>query len=136
MEEGIISHQGVVETVTPNKVTVKIISAASCVSCQVKGACSASDVQEKIIDALPGKRQVKPGDWVTIAGKESMGFKALFLGYLLPFLIVFISLVICTSLQINELKGGLISLFMLIPYYGILYLTRNSIRKSFIFEIQ
>jgi len=131
-----ISHQGVIEAVADNLVTVKITSMSACSSCHAKGACSASDMQEKLIEAHPGENNFKIGDWVTIIGKESMGFKALFLGYLLPFLLVLVTLIIGTVISLKESVAGLISLSVLIPYYFGLYLAKDRIKKSFIFEIQ
>ncbi len=135
-QESSISHKGVVESITANIVNVKIISESACSACHAKGACSASDMQEKIIEAVPGKKSVKIGDWVTIISKESMGFKALFLGYVLPFLLVLFTLIICTKASLKESTAGILSLSILIPYYTVLYLSRDVIKKSFIFEIK
>ena len=136
MSEAIITHQGIVDSVGVSTINVKIVSASACSACHAKGACNASDMEEKMIEAVPGNKTVKPGDWVTIVSKESMGFKALFLGYVLPFLIVLISLIICTYASLSEVKAGVISIGMLIPYYTTLYLTKDIIKKQFIFEIR
>lgn len=136
MNENKIAHQGIIESINTDCVKVKIVSMSACSSCHAKGACNASDMEEKIIEALPNGKPLKPGDWVTILAKESMGFKALFLGYLLPFLLVLGVLIVATSAAINETKAGILSLAVLIPYYLVLYLTREKIKKSFIFEIQ
>jgi sigma-E factor negative regulatory protein RseC len=136
MNSASISHQGIVESVSADIVTVNITSVSACSSCHAKGACNASDMQAKIIDALPGKKQLKIGDWVTVTAKESMGFKALFLGYLLPFLLVLMTLITCTLFSLKESTAGLLSISILLPYYLALYLTKDIIKKSFIFEIQ
>ena len=68
--------------------------------------------------------------------KESKGFTALFYGYVLPFLIVLITLVVVISITNNELYGGLLSLSVLIPYYIILYLFRHQLKKVFKFEVE
>jgi sigma-E factor negative regulatory protein RseC len=136
MKDGTISHQGFVESVTNDLVKVRITSMSACSACHAKGACNASDQEEKIIDALSSGKTLKVGDWVTVWARESMGFKALFLGYLLPFLLVLTTLIICTSLNLSEIKAGLFSLAVLIPYYTVLYFTRDTVKKSFIFEIK
>jgi len=136
MSESIITHQGVIESVLLSSVNVRIISASACSACHANGACNASDMQEKIIEANPRGKEFKVGEWVTVVSKESMGFKALFLGYVLPFLVVLITLIITTMLSFTELTAGLLSIGMLVPYYAILYLTKDKIKKSFIFEIQ
>ena len=136
MSNSSISHQGVIESVSTDAIKVRITNVSACASCHAKGACNASDEQEKIIDALPNGKSYTPGETVTITSKESMGFKALFLGYVLPFLLVLITLIITTSLNIEESTAGLISLSTLIPYYGTLFLFKDKIKKSFVFEIK
>lgn len=136
MSKGIISHKGFIESVSKDIVTINITSVSACSSCHAKGACNASDMQAKIIEAVPGDKQLKVGDLVTVLAKESMGFKALFLGYVLPFLLVLLVLIIGTTISLKESTAGLLSLSILIPYYTALYLTKDKIKKSFIFEIQ
>lgn len=136
MSKGTISHEGIIESVTKDLVMVNITSVSACSSCHANGACNASDMQAKIIEARPGKKNLRIGDWVTITAKESMGFKALFLGYIIPFILVLMTLIICTSLSIRESIAGLLSISVLIPYYITLYLTKDKIKKSFIFEIK
>ncbi|MBI9066177.1 MAG: SoxR reducing system RseC family protein [Salinivirgaceae bacterium] len=136
MSQATISHQGIIESVTPENIKVRIMNVSACAACHVKGACSASDTQEKIIDALPNGNIYKSGDLVTLLVKESMGFKALFLGYLLPFLLVVVVLIIGTFLELRELIAGLLSLSILIPYYVFLFFFKDQIKKSFVFEIK
>jgi sigma-E factor negative regulatory protein RseC len=136
MKDASISHKGIVESILGDTVTVNITSVSACSSCHAKGACSASDMQTKLIEANRGEKQMNIGDLVTVTGKESMGFKALFLGYVLPFLLVLFTLITCTFLSLKETTAGLLSLLVLIPYYALLYLTKDHIKKSFIFEIQ
>jgi len=72
---------------------------------------------------------------VNVIGRISQGYRAAFFGYLLPFLVVFITLILGVSLTKNEGFSGLLSLAVLVPYYAILYLFRNKIKRSFDFEI-
>lgn len=136
MKESSITHQGVVDSISDTTIRVKITNMSACSSCHAKGACNAADMQEKIIDAVPNGKEYKTGQAVTISANESMGFKALFLGYLLPFIIVLITLIILTAFSVRESLAGLISLAVLIPYYTGLYFNRENIKKSFIFEIK
>lgn len=136
MAEATITHQGIIDSIALDSINVRIVSASACSACHAKGACNASDMQEKMIEVNPGSKEVKVGEWVTIVSKESMGFKALFLGYVLPFLLVLLTLIIGTLASLKEYTAGLISLAVLIPYYATLYLTKDIIKKSFIFEIQ
>lgn len=136
MSKSSISHQGVIESIATDIIKVRIVNISACATCHANGVCSASDMSEKVIDAIPNQKKHKVGDVVTIIGKESMGFKALFLGYLLPMFVVLTVLITGTALGISEAKAGLYALGTLIPYYGILFLFKDKIGKSFVFEIK
>jgi sigma-E factor negative regulatory protein RseC len=136
MNHSSISHQGLVEYVSNGIVKVKITSVSACSTCHAQGACSAADKQDKVIEAVDFKNNVKPGDWVTVVTKESMGMKAVFFAYILPFSLIITSLTIGQIYLLNESISGLIALSILIPYYAFLYLIKDILKKSFIFQIE
>ncbi len=133
---GEISHKGIIKSLTDQQIVVSIVNESACSSCHAKGVCSAADMQDKEVDIRNFSGDFRVGQSVQVIGKTSQGFKALFYGYVLPFLLIMLVLITLTSLQFSEGISGLISLSILIPYYLILYLTRNKIRKSFEFEIK
>lgn len=128
-------HDGVVQQVSDNKITVVIINASACSSCHAKGACLASDMKEKEIDIVRFSGEYHIGQHVNVIGTASQGMKAVLFGYLLPFLLVLTTLFVSISLTKNEALAGLLSLLTLIPYYGILYFFKGYIKRSFEFEI-
>ena len=131
-----VSHSGIVQEVTEDgKVKVSIISKANCISCQLNKSCSASDIKEKIIEVDHFGGVLKIGEMVNVSLKESAGFKALFIGYILPFLILFTTLIVMTETTDNQLIAGLVALSTLVPYYFALYLLQNVIKKEFSFFI-
>ncbi len=89
----------------------------------------------KIID-ISGRYNVKPGDSVTVLMKQSMGYSALFLGYILPVILVLVTLAIMISMDAGELAAGLLSLSVLIPYYLILFLLKKRINEIFTFTLK
>lgn len=132
-----ICHQGTVVKCEDDRVLVQIESVSACAACKAKSMCNLTDVQEKIIEVPhTNPSAYKPGDIVTILMKRSMGTKALWLGYLLPFIIVLASLFLFSYLTGSELQAGLISLVLLIPYYLLLYLLRDRLKNVFRFEIE
>lgn len=133
---GEISHKGIIKSLTDQQIVVSIVNESACSSCHAKGACSAADMQDKEIEIRNFSGDYRVGQTVQVVGRTSQGFKALFYGYVFPFLIIMLVLITLTSLQFSEGISGLISLSVLFPYYLILYLTRNKIRKSFEFEIK
>ena len=131
-----VSHSGIVQEVgADGKIKVSIVSKAQCVSCQLNNSCSASDLKEKIIEIDNFGGVLKIGEMVDVTLKESTGFKALFLGYVFPFLILFTTLITLSQYSDNELLVGLVSLSTLIPYYFAIYLLQNVIKKEFSFFV-
>lgn len=130
-----IIHDGVVQQVSENKITVVIVNASACASCHAKGACISSDMKEKEIEIVRFSGDYHVGQQVNVVGTTTQGMKAVFFGYLLPFLLVITTLLSGISITKSEGFAGLLSLLILIPYYGVLYLYRNSLKGSFEFEI-
>ena len=131
-----ITHDGIIKHITEDKIIVSIVSMASCASCSVKGACSASDVEEKILEVkkLPG-REYNRGDFVTIVTNTSVGAWAVMFGYVFPLIVVVISLIVLTSIMDDEGIAGLISIGILIPYYFGLYFSRKWMSENFEFRL-
>ncbi|NPD44981.1 MULTISPECIES: SoxR reducing system RseC family protein [unclassified Lentimicrobium] len=131
-----IQHDGIITLVEPDKLSVSIISMATCASCQVKGACSASDMKEKIVEVKPHTNQdYKVGDKVIIAIDQKVGTWAVLFGYVFPLIIVVVALIIFTNLIEDEGLAGLISIALLAPYYAILYFTRKRMANNFEFKL-
>jgi len=137
MSSGTIIHPGIIENINGEIVSVRILSQSACSSCHAKGACTMAEMKEKIIETEtdhPGK--FKPGDEVMVRMDESLGRKAVFLGYGLPFVVLVASIIVFLSLFNHEGLAALLSLLMLVPYYLILYLFRNKLHKEFRFRIE
>ena len=134
MEENVL-HSGVIQEVSENKITVSIINASACSACHAKGACLASDMKEKEIEITQFSGNYHPGQHVNIIGQLSQGYKATFYGYLLPFLLVFGTLILSLVITRNDGLSGLLSLAVLVPYYSFLYIFRNKFKESFEFKI-
>lgn len=130
-----INHEGTVTKNNGNSVTVTISAASACSGCHAKGTCSMPGNEEKLIE-ITGNYNVKPGDHVNVIMNQSMGFKALFFGYVLPFFVIIITLLVFVSTGFSELVSGLISLSALGPYYFILYVFRKSLDKKFTFSLK
>jgi sigma-E factor negative regulatory protein RseC len=132
-----ISHPGVIDSVEDNTIHVRILSQSACSSCHAKGMCSVAEMEEKIVDIpLHHTKKYKQGDAVMITMKRSLGAKAVLLGYIIPFLIVLLALIMILSLTGNEGMAALISLGLLVPYYLLLYALKDRISKEFKFQIE
>ena len=131
-----IEHKGIVKEADTDKLIVSIITNSSCASCEVKGTCSASEVEEKEIEIRKFTEIYKVGEQVVVFFKESLGFRALFLGYLLPFIILMAILIAATTAGLEEGIAGLMAMGSLAPYYAILYFRNKKIKKTFSFSIR
>lgn len=130
-----IKHDGKVIKVENGTVIVGIIAHSACSGCHSEGLCSLSDKKEKIVN-IKGNYNVSPGDSVTILMQQSSGYKAVVVSYVIPLVILMVCLVTLSSFYFNELASGLISIFILIPYYFVLYFFRKKINRSFNFTLK
>ncbi len=131
-----IEHPGIVIDTLGDMVTVQIEQLSACSQCHAKRACLLSDRSEKIIEIACNQKTFKKGDQVTVILEEHKGVLAVFLGYLLPFSIVFLTLLITLSITKKEVFSGVLALGFLIPYYFIIWLQQNNIKSKFSFRIK
>ena len=95
-----------------------------------------ADYQDKEIEITDFSDQYKPGQEVTVVFKQSKGFQALIWGYVLPFFLVLGTLIITLAVTSDELKAGILSLVILLPYYITLYFFRHLLKKVLKFEVE
>jgi positive regulator of sigma E activity len=134
--KNVIKHKAFVKEVNGTSLTAIIVNQSACASCHASGGCSMADVREKEVEVDHFNGQFKPGQEVSILLQESMGFKALFFGYLLPFILMLTILIAIFTLTGNELAAGSLALGILIPYYTMLYFMRGRLKKIFKFELE
>jgi len=115
---------------------VIISQQSACAGCHAKSACAVSDAEDKEIDVSFVNGVYHPGQEVTVLFRESAGFKALFFGYILPFLLVFTVLIVIFSITNHEILSGLLALGILVPYYITIYFLRDKLKKVFKFEVE
>lgn len=133
---GNILHEGIIKRIEEGKIIAGIISQSACATCHAKGACTASDIEEKEIEITSWEGHFSQGEKVVIVANESQGFKALFYAYILPLILLLISLIALTDILESEGIAALISLSLLVPYYTGLYLLRNRLKKTLNFTIR
>jgi len=130
-----IDHAGVIKTVEDGIATVEILQKTSCASCELTGVCSSSESSIKEVQVPIKNLDYKAGEHVNIVFTRSEGFTALFIGYVLPFIVMLFTMSILKAFNYDDLVAGLASLLILIPYYGSLFLLKNKIRALFEFRL-
>jgi sigma-E factor negative regulatory protein RseC len=135
-EPEIISHPGTVEKIENGHIYIKIMAQSACSACHAKGACTVADMEEKVVEIeSPDDRVLHSGDKVMISMRRRTGNLAVFLGYILPFLILFTCLVTMILITGKEGLSALIASAALIAYYIIIYLFRIRISSMFTFTL-
>jgi sigma-E factor negative regulatory protein RseC len=132
-----IEHPGMVIKREKKRVLVKILQASACSGCHAKGACNIADMEEKIVEIENYQgRDLNSGDLVTLQMSRSSGKRAVLYGYLFPFLVLVAVLVAGSFLIKNESLLALVAIGSLLPYYLILYMRRDHLKKDFHIRIK
>lgn len=131
-----IEHAGIINEIRDGYAEVKIIQNSACSACHAKGACTAADKSEKIVSVKVENGNLRAGDTVMIEGATSMGFKAVFYAFVIPFILIMSLLIIIYICTENELYSALGSLSSLIPYYLILHQFNDKMKNKFIFTLR
>ncbi len=131
-----VQHFGKVQEISLNSIKVAIQGQVSCAGCQAHTVCGSADFGSKFVLVQRQNHSFIVGDDVRVTMLQSIGFWALFMGYILPFIVVLVALIIFTVMGFNEGLSGLISLGLLVPYFVFLYLFRDKISKRINFDIQ
>ena len=131
-----VDHKGTIIEITENNIRVEIINKSMCAACHAKGFCTTGDTKDKIIDvAYFNRGEYSVGDSVVVTMRRSMGFKAVWISYVIPLLILLIFLLTLHSLGFGELLAGLSSVLAVGVYYLVVYLLRDRISTDFVFTI-
>lgn len=137
MKKNIVTHPGIVKKVESNRIEIAIMVTSACASCEIKGACSVSDVEEKsVMVDINNNEQYKVGQNVTIEMSQSLGTWAVLLGYVFPFLVLLTGLIIFIELGLDQGIAGILSLALLLPYYFTIYLLREYLGTRFNYNIR
>ena len=130
-----IEHEGVVEKVSEENVTVRITSQSACGECHAKPACTMAESKDKLIEIYT-KEKVTHGQKVMVTITQKQGFTATWLAYLLPVILVVIVLSITYFISNNEELSGILALVVIVPYFIILRALNDKLKKTFSFKIK
>ena len=137
MNNETITHEGIITKIGSDDLEIRILSKSACAACHAQSACSMSDMKEKILSVpRPKNRDFQLMQQVNVRMEVSQGNKAAILGYLLPFVLMMAVLFTLIGCGLGEGLSALCSIAALIPYYIILYLRRDKLKKQFEYEIE
>ena len=136
-EKKSVSHKGTIVEISEGNIRVEIINKSMCAACHAKGFCSAGDTKDKIIDvAYFNNGEYQLGDEVEVTMKRSMGFKAVWISYVIPLAVLMILILSLSAVLENEFLCGLLSIAGVALYYFGIWLFKDRLSNEFVFYIK
>ena len=135
--EETISHEGIVTKITDDELEIKILAQSACAACHAKSACSMGEQAEKTLTVpRPKDKEFALNQKVNVRMAIGQGNKAAVLAYLLPIILLLAVLFVCIGLGLGEGLSAIISFISLVPYYIVLYLRRDKLKRQFEYTIE
>ena len=132
-----VMHTGQVVSMTPKTTTVRIVSHSACSECHAAGLCGLSEFTEKAVEVPTGPYATYGvGDEVQVVLKASMGFKAVWIAYFLPLVVLLAVALGLIALGVPEVVAGLAGIGAVALYYLGVWLLRDRLRNEYVFTIQ
>ena len=136
-ESNTISHEGIVTKITGDELEIKILAQSACAACHAKSACGMGEQAEKILTVpRPKDKDFALMQKVNVKMAIGQGNKAAVLAYLIPIILLLAVLFVCLGLGLSEGLSALLGIVALIPYYIVLYLRRDKLKKKFEYIIE
>jgi len=133
-ETNYLEHIGLVTDSQNGRVRISLVG-SGCSACH-KSLCVLGDSKAKEVDIPAKDYSFKSGDEVIVRINPASGYKAVALLYLVPFILMIITLTGMSRLGYHESIAGLTSLFILVPYYGIIYILKNILKSQCSIEVE
>ncbi len=132
-----IRHIGIVDHISGDCVSVRILQSSACSGCKVAGHCNAAETKEKIIDVRDSNAsKIIRGEQVTVVADATVGLRASLYAYILPLLLMIIILITVLQITHSEMMAALSAIGSLLPYYIVLYVFRKKLKSRMLFAIE
>jgi sigma-E factor negative regulatory protein RseC len=129
-------HEGKIVSFSDNCIHVQITVNEACQNCKSKNACMIFNARDRIIDINSSNtNSYEIGEVVDVQMKTSIGLKAVLLAYVIPVIVLLVSIIIGMTLIKNDILVLLISFFLLAIYYYSIYLVRAKMKQIFTFTL-
>lgn len=129
----LIEHEGIVVAVDGMQAQVRILQTSACSACSARNMCMAAESKEKIIDCEM-LEPLEPGDKVVVQVARRLGLQAVWWAFVLPFVLLLGLIWFLGTIWDNEALAGTVALCSLLPYYGVLSLFKNRLKRKFAFR--
>ena len=132
-----VTHKGRIVAIAPEITTIEVLAESACASCHAKGICGLGEAKVKEVQVRTDAwhpRQV--GDEVEVVLKKAMGYKAVFIAYGLPLVVLFVALMVLGGLGVGELWSGIGAIIAVAVCYLVIFLFRDKISKEYTFYLK
>jgi len=130
-----IRHTGIVERIDGETAVVRIAQTSACAACHAAKMCMASESREKRIEArLTAPVQV--GQEVDVVVREELGWLAVLLAYVIPFVLLVAAVAALGKAGWSEALAGTGALVAVAVYYAVLRLFRDRLQRKFTFYVE
>lgn len=143
-----IRHEGKIESIQGDHITVRIVQTSACLHCKIAGHCNSAESKEKVVDVWTRyAASYAVGQDVMVTIGSTIGLKAVFLAFVVP--VVIALAVIWSMLNVTSPTGAypvsepydqgiaaLAGLMTFIVYYIGLYFFRDKLKGEFRFRIE
>lgn len=133
----VLEHSATIERINGGTIYVNVANNSACANCSLKKNCGIFDSKDKSITvSTQNPEMYHVGQNVMVTIDEKKGWIAVAFGYIIPLILVLITLFTTNLITNDETAAGIYSLMILIPYYLILMLFKKSFTKRFDFRIK
>lgn len=132
-----IRHEATIVRIENDSVFANVENKSACADCHARQTCALFDCRNKIIEIKTNyPEKYAPGQHITVTLDEKHGWIAVFYGYILPLVLVLVTLIATNTMTGDETASAIYSLMVLIPYYLVLFLFKKSFSGKFQFRIE
>lgn len=123
--------------INPDVTRVEIVRQSACATCHAKELCGMSESEKKIVDVpTNGFDPHEVGDEVVLCMKKSMGMKAVWIAYVIPLIILVVSVLVLSAFEVGELVAGLSAIAAIALYYIVILCLKKRLDNEFVFYIK
>lgn len=134
----IMEHEARIVAVYPDekRVEAEMMVSSACGNCKAKAVCGGGESQVRQVSAYTDHPEIyNVGDEVTIAIEQIMGFKAIIFSYIVPLVVMLLTLLLTHS-RYGDLIAGLSALGSCAIYFVVLAFFRKRLEKVIVFSVR
>ena len=131
-----LRHQAQIIGIDKGVLHLKLERIAACGSCPAANYCGMGEKKEQILHInVADSASFSQGESVNLELNPRLGWLAVCFCYILPLILLLSTLFLCQYYTGNEIFSGIIAIIVLIPYFFILFLSKNFFKNKFAFQV-